>query len=435
MVLVGQGQQGSGSPYSAYGLGELFGGTQVSQLLMGGPGAAVVDPVSVVAANPASYPAMHRTTFETGLGVRTSRFTSSEVGRTGRRAELLGFSLGVPFAKGRWGVALGVNPVSNVGYNITNTQALPDGSGNVELRYTGDGGLNKAFFGLGWVLAQKRDSLSNGYRLSIGANLGYVFGSIEESRKAIYPRSAGFYNSSVVSTLILRDPTANVGVQFQGDLRKRVNKDEEGFYYLIGVSAELPTTLGARRSELATSFGLTNSGVELTADTAFFAESQRGTLQLPLGIGVGFTVFNNNWTVSAEVRQRDWRQLKVAVDGYELPNELATSTTYILGAGFRPARKIDASFWERTTYRAGVRYNSDYLVVGGTQLQEIGMSFGMSLPVMGSTTRSRLNIGAELGERGTLDNGLIRERFAAILIGITITPDIREQWFKKRRIE
>jgi hypothetical protein len=77
----------------------------------------------------------------------------------------------------------------------------------------------------------------------------------------------------------------------------------------------------------------------------------------------------------------------------------------------------------------------DYLVVKNTQLDEIGMSFGMSLPVMGSSTRSRLNIGAELGERGSLENGLLRERFADVYIGISITPDLREQWFKKRRIE
>ena len=65
----------------------------------------------------------------------------------------------------------------------------------------------------------------------------------------------------------------------------------------------------------------------------------------------------------------------------------------------------------------------------------MAFSTGVSLPIMGSSTRSRLNFGAELGERGTTDNGLIRERFASIFVGITITPDGREFWFRKRRIE
>ena len=82
-----------------------------------------------------------------------------------------------------------------------------------------------------------------------------------------------------------------------------------------------------------------------------------------------------------------------------------------------------------------MRYYNDYLVVNDTQLQEIGMSFGVSLPLMGSTTRSRLNLGTELGERGTTANGLIQEHYATVFLGVTITPDLREQWFKKRRIE
>jgi hypothetical protein len=59
----------------------------------------------------------------------------------------------------------------------------------------------------------------------------------------------------------------------------------------------------------------------------------------------------------------------------------------------------------------------------------------VSLPLMANTTRSRLNIGGEFGERGTLENGLLRERYATLLVGITITPDLREGWFKKRRID
>jgi hypothetical protein len=74
-------------------------------------------------------------------------------------------------------------------------------------------------------------------------------------------------------------------------------------------------------------------------------------------------------------------------------------------------------------------------VVEGRQLQEIGMSFGMSMPLLGATTRSRFNLGAELGRKGTTEDGLIQQRFAHLFIGLSLTPDLREQWFKKRRID
>jgi hypothetical protein len=116
-------------------------------------------------------------------------------------------------------------------------------------------------------------------------------------------------------------------------------------------------------------------------------------------------------------------------------NDLADLSQLAFGASYRPAGDIGGSFWERTIYRAGIRYLNDYLVVDGQQLSQIGISFGMSLPVMGSSTRSRLNFGMELGERGERSNGLLRERYADLFVGIAITPDLREQWFKKRRIE
>ena len=82
-----------------------------------------------------------------------------------------------------------------------------------------------------------------------------------------------------------------------------------------------------------------------------------------------------------------------------------------------------------------MRYSNDYRVVHGVQLQEIGMGFGIALPVMANATRSRVNFGVELAERGTADQGLLRERSINVFIGVTITPDVREQWFKKRRLE
>jgi len=412
-----------------------MGSNQVAQATMGGLGVAVMDPASVISANPASYVTLQRTCFETGVVMRSSKFATSGMESTGRRTDILGFSLGIPFGKGRWGMALGMSPVSNVGYRITDSGLLPNDGGTVTYNYTGDGGLNKAYVGAGFIVAQKRDTLNNGYRLSVGANVGYVFGTIEETRKAVYPIASSFYNTSVVSSLVMRDPVFNAGVQFQGDLRRRVDREDRGLRYLVGLSAELPSNLSARRTDLITNYGVSGSGVELPFDTVFYADGRKGKLMLPLGVGLGFTVYDLHWSVSAEVKQRDWRDLSVNVEGYDLPTTLASNTTYILGASYRPANEAGGSFWERIIYRAGFRYNNDYLVVGGEQLHEMALSTGVSLPIMGTSTRSRLNFGAELGERGTTDNGLIRERFASVFVGITITPDGREFWFRKRRIE
>lgn len=432
---MAQGQQGSGSPYSAYGFGELIGSTPVAQAVMGGLGAATVDPVSTVPANPASYPFLHRTTFEMGVQVRTSTFATGQDERLGRRTDILGITLGIPFGKGRWGMAIGARPVSRVNYRITDTEALPGGVGDATFTYTGDGGLNQGLLGAGCVLSQRRDSLANGHRFSFGVNLGYLFGRIESSSTATFPTGQGFYATRVSSTMVVRDPTLDAGLQFQGDLRERRSREDKGLYYLLGVSAELPVDVTARRTDVSYTYGFSGSGVEVPLDTSYFVTGGSGLISLPLGLRAGATVFNDHWTVGVEYGQRDWSSLRVDADRYDAPGELAASTTFIAAASYRPAKEVGGSIWERTVYRAGLRFSNDYLVVGGSQLKEKVLTAGISLPVMGTSTRSRLNIGGEFGERGTLAAGLVRERYATLLMGITITPDIRESWFKKRRID
>jgi hypothetical protein len=204
---------------------------------------------------------------------------------------------------------------------------------------------------------------------------------------------------------------------------------------MVGISAELGTELGAKRTELVSSFYYGSTGVEIPYDTTRSIEGAKGSISLPASIGIGAGVFNTHWNISIEHRRRDWTQLTRDGDGIQQRGTLALQGITSLGASYRPAGDVGGTFWERSIYRMGLRYMQDYLVVNETQLSEFGMSFGMSIPVMGSSTRSRVTFGAELGERGTLADGLIKERFADVYIGISITPDLREQWFKKRMIE
>jgi len=432
---MAQGQQGSGSPYSAYGFGELTGSVPMAQTMMGGLGAAVIDPASTVYANPASYPSLFRPTFEMGLGVRSGQLSSTTYSRNGRNTDLYGLSLGIPFGSGRWGLGIAVRPLSKVNYLLKETSIIPGNSTLATFTYSGDGGLDQALLGAGYVLSQKRDSLANGHRFSIGANLGYLFGRVERSRTAVFPSGQGFYATSMVSTMVIRDPTTDVGLQYQGDLRKRRTKDDRGLYFLAGLNAELPMRIRARRTDVANTYGFSGSGIEVPLDTAYFVGNETGSWTLPLGIGAGFTVFNDHWTVGVEYRQRAWSGLKVSEPGFAPSGELANSSAIIAGASFVPSNEILGSLWRRIIYRAGLRMENEYLKVGGTQLQGHSASFGMSIPLLAGTTRSRFNIGCELGDRGTQSAGLLRERYATLLLGVSITPDLREGWFRKRRID
>jgi len=431
LLTLAQGQQGSGSPYSAYGFGDLLGNTQVARRSMGGLGIAYNDPFGVDPSNPASYSSLVRPVFEAGVAVRNAKVDGEAISGTGRRTDLLGLSLGVPFGHGRWGVALGLAPYSRVGYRISTTAPLASGEGDVAYTYTGTGGLNRVYGGVSKAFDGRRDSLGNGHRLAIGVNYTHLFGSLVETRQAVYPTD-GYYHSNAQRSVYIHDGVLSLGAQFQGMLARHRSREVRGWRYTVAASMELPADLTAERTEVVNSFVYSAIGTEIAFDTALYVLDETGSIGLPAAVGVGLALQNDHWAFSAEHRSRTWSLLE---ENGVRRNDLADLSQLAFGASYRPAGDIGGSFWERTIYRAGIRYLNDYLVVDGQQLSQIGMSFGMSLPVMGSSTRSRLNFGMELGERGERSNGLLRERYADLFVGIAITPDLREQWFKKRRIE
>lgn len=475
-----QAQNVSDSPYSAYGFGDLVNASQVAQSAMGSVGVAVMDPFSVTSVNPASYTTLGSAVFEAGGSWRNTTITTDT--REGKRsgAQFTGLSMGVPFGARKWGVAMGLQPYTNVGYLITQQGVTSTGSA-VTYEYLGTGGINRAYLGLGRVLWHRRDSagvdnrrkdtLSLGNKLAIGLNFNYLFGGIEQTSKAIYPQSSGYYSTKNFSSLVVRDPSYTVGLLYSGQLvawkreharlerrgqrvRARLDaanaelpdslkkvdvsarRDTVAWGFHVGAISEFGAELGARYTGLLSTYTL-SSGVEVLRDTIASTDGARGNVSLPPLFGLGIAITHGSaLTLTAEMRQRDWRQLRSDVEGWSLPEDLGLQRSYAMGLAWRPAgSRIEDNLLLNTVYRMGVRFTDDYLVVRGTQLNEMAVSAGLSLPVLAKFSRSHITIGGEYGQRGTTANGLIKEQFTTIFVGITIAPDPREAWFVKRRID
>jgi hypothetical protein len=59
-------------------------------------------------------------------------------------------------------------------------------------------------------------------------------------------------------------------------------------------------------------------------------------------------------------------------------------------------------------YRAGFRVENTGLYIDDQSINEIGLNFGFGIPFQGF---SSLNLGFEVGKRGTTNAGLIQENF------------------------
>ncbi len=463
-------QSGGSSPLSAYGLGEVVGNTQVPQLLMGSVGVAVTEPAGISPLNPASYVSLRKATFETGFAGHFTELSTDGATQDRNDVRVLGMSLGIPWGNGRWGLAIGMLPVTSTGYYVTDKQELSNGD-EVTFQYRGTGGLNRAFLGLAHTIWRAKPDSSGRARgqLAVGANFNFLFGTVEASSNAIYPVGQGYTNLLSYTGLVLRGPTGNFGLHYSNELislktmvdrRKarfqrevdahaewvRTHPDEQReapkigplpqvpWRYVIGLCGEMGTNLGAKRNALETSYVI-SSGVEVIRDTNNVSVGRKGTLFIPPSFGAGFQLMNERWNISADVRGRDWSALRLDVDGYSLPSQLRPSMSYQAGAAFRPARDRDREFLKRLIYRAGIRYTTDYLKVRDLQLDELAVSGGISIPLSEGNYLARVHLGVVAGQRGDAVETGIKERFANFYIGLTLTPNLRERWFSPFRIE
>ena len=95
---------------------------------------------------------------------------------------------------------------------------------------------------------------------------------------------------------------------------------------------------------------------------------------------------------------------------------------YSVGGFFLPQYDSFTSFFDRVTYRAGLKFIDGSLEVNGQDIKDFGINFGLSLPV---GRMSKANIGLEFGQRGSNDFGLIKENYLNLMIGVSLN----DLWF------
>ena len=151
------------------------------------------------------------------------------------------------------------------------------------------------------------------------------------------------------------------------------------------------------------------------------------------GIGVALRR-GDKWRLEFDYTRSDWSKsnLDNAV-GFANKGESTFSTTFSQSfrAGFEivPNRNDIRYYMRRCSYRVGAYYDRDYYKLNGHTVNSYGLTFGMTLPVF--RWYNGISIGVDLGQRGTKDNNMIRERYAMLVVGF----NIHDIWFQKPKYE
>jgi len=409
-AFVATSQVNISSPYSIFGIGNLYGVSSQMNMALGGASTAFSSPYFINPANPASYMAFDTNSFvfDAAFNLRSATLKTIDQSQKTKFGTLSNLYFGFPVTKW-WRASLGVMPYSNVGYEMQGSQVVTD-IGKMVSVYKGSGGLNKAYIG---------SAFSPVKNLSVGINMSYLFGNIVKERALTFPDSGNYANTMVKSSARLSKLNYDLGLIYRKNLK-------EGRFIQMGLTFNPKQSVDGKSDQIAYSYAYNYStNLEQIKDTVSYEAGQNSEVILPTAIGAGFMLGSTNrWFATADVNYQKWSEFRYLGNNPGLKDNLRIS----VGGQYRPSPVDIGKYYERINYRAGFRFEQSYLEIQNTRINDFGVSFGVGLPMKKS--KSTINIAMELGTQGTTNNGLIKEKYMRVTIGSAL----QERWFIKRRI-
>ena len=408
------GQSSIGSPYSSFGLGNLTDDNNDRNRAMGKLGVGMRDYFTINFKNPASYTVFDSTSFlfEGGFKGNYSVLQTADLNEEYFNITLSHILFGFPVTKW-WKTSFGLVPYSMVGYQVIDSDVKED-IGRVRYSFEGSGGTSEFYWG---NAVQFTDFLS------VGFNASYMFGTIEQIQRISFPDSAYIQSSRTNNSFTLNDVKFEFGAQYFTKINNNLD-------LVLGATYRPKQDLKAKRSSLVNSYLGGSSGIDFDTDTISYIEDEPGIIVFPGGFGVGFSIAHGfSWLFGADYVYDQWEDYR----NFNVSDSLVNSHTFKAGGHYIP-NSNSFSYFQRVDYRVGFNYSLSNLQLRGEQLNGFGITFGVGLPirsVMIRGSRSMVNLGFEYGRRGTLVNGLIKEKYYLFNVGITIY----ERWFIKRRYD
>lgn len=429
VTLTTYGQSATSSPYSMYGLGTIADRSQSFSRGMNGVGIGMADGGMINYLNPASYSAIDSLTFLFDIGA-SLQITNYKEGNAKQNFKDGSFE----YATGGFrlirhmGMAFGILPYSNVGYDFKNTQSkidnyiiYPTGSSTSKTStFYGDGGLHMIFLGIGWSTPIKG--------LSVGMNANYLWGeinkTIEYTYSDTYIKRLTRKNEATVHNMKF-----DIGVQYAHEFKPdRILT--AGFTY----------TFGHRLNSSPTCSVITFNPSNSVSDTTKFEAKDALAIPTELGFGLSYR-HSKKWKVAVDYTLQKWSttvypyytgDTSKGKEGVYIERSDMFSDRHKINIGGEYCTNVQArTFLQRIRYRAGIGYSTGYLKIDDKKAPgEFTASLGLGLPIINNYNhRSMLNIAFQYAR--SANASMITENIFRINIGLTFN----ERWFAKWRFE
>lgn len=403
-------QISTNSPYTRYGLGDMFEQSFTNNAAMGGIGHALRTSEHINTMNPASYTAVDSLSFifDTGMSLKSSNFQEGNYKSNAKNASFDYLAMQFRLHP-RLGMTIGYLPFSTVGYNFDRTKDI-ESSSNVTIsnNFYGEGGLQQVFGGIGFKI------LDN---LSIGANIGYLYGKLKYQTTATF--NNGGDQTITYNTLSVSSYNANFGLQYTQPISKQD-------WVTLGLTYSLGHVLNGHDTQ----------GTQITNGSSYSVVNEKqieDSYGIPHIYGVGLAwKHKKNLMIEVDYTLQQWDGVKYnnQTNLYQDRNKIA------VGAEFMP-KEFGRNYFSRIRYRAGLYYTNSNLRIPMANTQnlakgpdEYGASIGVGLPLKLYQRNTMLSITGQYIHVNPSTSYLMSENRLVLKIGLTFN----EHWFMKWRV-
>ena len=403
--------QNSSSIYSGLGVGEFGFGGQIQNQGMGGLGISFGTGWNANTVNPALTTRNTIFNFQVSLNYKRIQMQNSSAKSVVDGGGLSYVAVSLPVKSGKFTSGLGLGQISSINYRLKVNSPVTNSELTANSYLEGDGGISEAYVNFGYLLAKN---------LSIGAHASYLFGSSIRSNQLLVfdkqgvevGRASEYYERVTVS-----DVAFKLGAHYFFKTSEKTNLHLGAIYQKFG------NVNGTAFAKLAP-IGQASS---LKTDGDLLANNEKGSIYLPNRYGFGLSIEKiNKFVIGLEGQYQDFSQYR---NFFGQPLSLQAAQKVGLGFQIVPNYLDFDRLLSRATYRVGLEYMQTPFFINQTDINDIGINFGTSIPV---NQLSLVNLAVKVGRRGTVDNGLIREGYVNFSLGLSLNDN---SWFYKRVFE
>ncbi|MBQ2918521.1 MAG: hypothetical protein IJE61_04775 [Bacteroidales bacterium] len=413
-VSAQDGTYGAYSPYSIFGIGDISKEGTAYNKSMGGTGIANRNRRFINYMNPAAVTARDSLSFMADFGLTESNsvFRQGDIKSAHNTFNIYDFVMTFPIYKSS-AFMVGITPFSDMGYDFSSIEKDPEiigNTGNITYDSYGTGSVYQVFAGAGVTFWK---------RLSLGAEMIYYFGNLDKVTNMDYSNSS-YRSVNSGSELMVRGLTGKFGLQYEQKIAGDVS-------VVVGATYRMGTNMKG----YSTNYRYANQSS--VTDTLKYSVDTLARSGMRFGdeIGIGIAVKGGErWSAEFNYLRSDWSKsgFDNAPGFSSIGDSKFTSTvSQSFRAGFEivPNRNDIRYYLKRCSYRAGVYYDQAYYKLDGHNVNSMGITLGVTLPVF--RYYNGISLGVDMGQRASTRNNMIRERYITFNIGF----NIHDIWFRK----